>query len=87
MRTTLDWPENRKQNSPFAPTPGALTGGSGSGQFNAGVSPKHRAAAGLQQQPAAPFGESPRHLTPRAKVSLPTTSHSWWCVARGSQPP
>jgi hypothetical protein len=93
MRTTLDWPDaSRKQTSPFSPVPGALTGGAG-GLYSSGsggvtatanVSPRRGSGLAVELSPARPFAlneSASRLVSPRTKVSLPTTGHSWWCAA------
>jgi hypothetical protein len=85
MRTAMDWPVSKQQSSPFTPT--GLRGG-GPGYYAGGptLSPSQRLPSGGallspdSQSARANAGAAP--VTPRKKVSLPTTAHSWWCAPR-----
>ena len=80
MRTAVEWPVNKRQSSPFTPT-GALTSGPG---FYGSLSPSQRLPSGgallSPDSPRGLRGDAVAPVTPRKKVSLPTTAHSWWCV-------
>jgi hypothetical protein len=95
MRTTIDWPENRKATSPYSP------GAFGSGTYGVGGNSSPRRdrdrLAPMSPPQQLSLGEGAFGTPPPSapKVSLPTTEHSWWCAARrrgqqrrrGAQPP
>ena len=78
MRTAVEWPVNNRQSSPFTPT-SVLKSGPG---FYGSLSPSQRLpSGGALLSPDSPRGrDAAAPVTPRKKVSLPTTAHSWWCV-------